>query len=415
MSISVAIVGGGLIGLASAWRLAAAGARVAVVDPDPGSGASNVAAGMLAPVTEVTYGEQDRLDLNIAAARRWPDFAEELTSTTGADLGYRATGTLLVGFDDDDAAALADLRTFQEELGLEVEPLRGRELRRREPMLHPRVRVGLATTEDHRVDPRLVIPALRTACDHLDVEVVRQRATALERDGDRATGLTLEDGTHLAADHVVLAAGAWSGRLHGLPPEARPAVRPVKGQLLHLRDPSGQPVLTTTVRGLVRRRSIYLVPRDDGGLIIGASEEERGFDTTVTAGTVRELLDDAVAIVPGIDELELIETIAGLRPTTPDNAPVIGPTGVPGLTVATGHHRNGVLLTAITADAVLACVTGHAMPPALAVADPGRPAVVDRGADPAPSWDAANGDPVRSQPTDPVRSHPTDPVRGGPT
>ncbi|MEX0705268.1 MAG: glycine oxidase ThiO [Nitriliruptoraceae bacterium] len=375
MTCDVVIIGGGLIGLASAWQLAEAGVQVTVIDPEPGRGASNVAAGMLAPVTEVTYGEQDRLTLNIAAARRWPSFATELSEATGIDVGYRPTGTLLVGFDDDDAAMIADLHAFQTELGLQVQHLHRREAREREPMLSPRVRVGLLAGEDHRVDPRAVVAALLQAATDAGVHLDRRRVARIVVDGERVTGVATSDGEVVTGDQVVLAAGAWSATIDGLPDTARPAVRPVKGQLLHLRDPAGDPVLATTVRGLVRRRSVYLVPRDDGGLVVGASEEERGFDTAVTAGAIRELLDDAARIVPGVDELELLETIAGVRPTTPDNAPVIGRGELDGLVLATGHHRNGVLLTPVTADAVTALVTGGTPDPVVTAAGPDRPAL----------------------------------------
>jgi glycine oxidase len=369
----VVVVGGGLIGLAVAWQAAGRGLDVHLVDPDPGRGASNVAAGMLAPVMEVTYGEQDHLTLTIAGARAWPAFAAELEATTGMDVGYRATGTLLVGYDADDAAALADLQAFQTELGLSVTRLRGRELRDREPLLSPRVRTGLLAEEDHRVEPRAVVTALLAAARDAGVHLDDGRVARLDHDGQRVSGVTLTDGRRVDAPRVVLAAGAWSATIDGLPDAARPAVRPLKGQLLHLRALDGRQVLTTTVRALVRHRSLYLVPRDDGRLVVGASQEERGFDTTVTAGATRELLDDAAAVLPGIDELELIETIAGLRPTTPDNAPVIGPTAaLEGLVLATGHHRNGALLTALTARTVTDILTGSAPDPVLAAADPDR-------------------------------------------
>ena len=366
------VVGGGIVGLAAAWSAARAGVQVTVFDPAPGAAASNVAAGMLAPVTEVEYGEEARLAMNVAAARRWPAFAEALGAASDADVGYRATGTLLVGFDRDDVAALSDLHAFQTELGLEVERLRSREARAREPMLSPRVRVGLRAGEDHRVEPRACVAALLRACGDAGVVFDDRRVARIDQRRGHVTGVRTADGSEHPAGHVVLSAGAWSDTIEGLPDEHRPAVRPVKGQLLHLRDPSGQQVLATTVRGLVRRRSVYLVPRDDGRLVVGATQEERGFDTTVTAGATRELLDDAAAIVPGVDELELVETIAGLRPTTPDNAPVIGPSAVDGLVLATGHHRNGVLLAPITADAVTAILTGAEVDPILLAAHPER-------------------------------------------
>lgn len=376
VNADVIIVGGGLIGLASAWQAAQAGLEAVVVDPAPGRGASDVAAGMLAPVTEVARGEEDHLALNIAAARRWPAFAAALTASTGVDVGYRPTGTLLVGFDQDDVSALADLHAYQRELGLDVERLHSRQARSREPMLSPRVRGGLFAAEDHRVEPRRVIAALLQAAAEAGVRVHHARVARIERAGDRVAGATTVDGMVLHAERVVLAAGAWSATIDGLAPRTQPPIRPVKGQLLHLRGSDGEQVLTTTVRALVRHRSVYLVPRDDGRLVVGASQEERGFDTTVTAGVTRELLDDAVAVVPGIDELELVETIAGLRPTTPDNAPVIGRGRLDGLVLATGHHRNGALLTPITAEAVAALLLGEDPDPVIGAAALERPGLL---------------------------------------
>ena len=372
MTEDVLIIGGGLIGLASAWRLAERGAKVTVYDPAPGGGASHVAAGMIAPVTEVAYGEEHRLACMVAAARRWPDFAHDLHAAVGADVGYRAAGTLLVGFDRDDAAALDDLHAYQVELGLQVQRLRGRQARAREPLLSPRVRTGLFTVEDHRADPRAVVAALRRACTEAGATIEYRRVAALEQRRGRISGVRGQDGHRRPAGEVVLAAGAWSATIDGLPEQARPPVRPVKGQLLHLRDPSGSALLSTTVRGLVRSRALYLVPQPDGRVVVGASQEERGFDTTVTAGAVRELLDDASTLIPGLDELELLEAIAGLRPTTPDNAPVLGRCDIDGLTLATGHYRNGVLLTPLTAETVSALVAGARPDPVVDVFAPSR-------------------------------------------
>lgn len=368
----VVVVGSGLIGLAVAWRAAEAGLRVSLVDPAPVSGASSVAAGMLAPVTEVRYGEEPLLRLNIAGARRWPAFAAALERATGCDLGYQQGGTLLVAFDADDKRVLDELRHFQAQLGLEVERLRSRDCRVREPMLTPRIRGGVFARDDHHVDPRKVTAALRQACGAQGVTTVPRRVERLEHDGHRATAVILDDGERLAAGTTVLAAGAAMADIDGLPPDCVPPVRPVKGQVLRLGHPDGTQLLSGTIRGIVQGRAVYLVPRRDDELVVGATQEELGRDTRVTVGGVRELLDDAAAIVPGVDELTLVETSAGLRPGTPDNRPLIGRTALDGLLLAAGHHRNGVLLTPITADAVTALLTGDDPPPETEVADPRR-------------------------------------------
>ncbi|MFJ6567029.1 glycine oxidase ThiO [Streptomyces sp. NPDC091292] len=357
----VLVVGGGIIGLVSAWRAAQRGLRTAVVDPEPGGGAAQVAAGMLAAVTELHYGEETLLGLNLASARRYPEFVAELTEATGLDLGHRVCGTLAVALDADDRAHLRELHALQRRCGLESEWLSGRECRRLEPMLAPGVRGGLRVDGDHQIDPRRLATALLTACERAGVVFRRQWARRLSVVRDRAAGTVLADGSRLTADQVVLAAGSLSGRLAGVPAAVLPPVRPVKGQVLRLTVPRRYaPFLSRTVRAVVRGSHVYLVPRENGELVVGATSEELGWDTTVTAGGVYELLRDAHELVPGITELPLTETRAGLRPCSPDNAPLLGPTDLPGLHLATGHFRNGVLLTPVTGDIVAeALVTGE--------------------------------------------------------
>ncbi|MGW0532606.1 glycine oxidase ThiO [Streptomyces sp. NPDC003032] len=359
----VLVVGGGIIGLVTAWRTAQRGLSVTVVDPEPGGGAAQVAAGMLAAVTELHHGEQTLLGINLASARRYPDFAAELTEASGQDLGYRACGTLAVALDSDDRAHLRELHALQRRSGLESEWLSGRECRRLEPMLAPGVRGGLRVDGDHQVDPRRLAAALLTACERAGVTLHRTWAERLSVVRVRARGVVLADGTELHAGQVVLAAGSLSGRLAGVPDDVLPPVRPVKGQVLRLTVPKPYaPFLSRTVRAVVRGSHVYLVPRENGELVVGATSEELGWDTTVTAGGVYELLRDAHELVPGITELPLTETRAGLRPGSPDNAPLLGPTRLPGLQLATGHYRNGVLLTPLTGDVMAHSLTTGELP-----------------------------------------------------
>lgn len=351
-AVDVVVIGGGAIGLASAWRLAQGGLEVAVCDPAPGSQATHASAGMLAPVTEAHYGEDRLLRLNLASAQRWPDFAAELEAASGASVGYRACGSLLVAFDRDDARVLQDLGAYLGELGLDAEVRSGSDCRRSEPALAPGVRRGLWVADDHQVDNRLLAAALLATLERDGVTVHRKSVRAVEIDADAVRGVLLGDGTRLATDRIVLAAGCWSAGIDGLPPAARPPVRPVKGQILRLQGPVDDPVLQGNIRGLVRGRSLYLVPRATGRIVVGATVEEQGFDTTVTVEGIHRLLHDAAVLVPALLDLELAETLAGLRPGSPDNEPIIGPSPVDGLVVATGHHRNGILLTPVTADAV---------------------------------------------------------------
>ncbi|MEU3254035.1 glycine oxidase ThiO [Streptomyces sp. NPDC006997] len=359
----VLVIGGGVIGLVTAWRAAQRGLTTAVVDPEPGGGAAQVAAGMLAAVTELHYGEQTLLGLNLASARRYPDFAAELTGLTGHDLGYRRNGTLAVALDADDRAQLRELHALQRQSGLESEWLSGRDCRRLEPMLAPGVRGGLRVDGDHQIDPRRLSAALVAACERAGVVFHRTWAERLTVARDRATGVLTRDGDALTAGQVVLAAGSLSGRLAGVPDAVLPPVRPVKGQVLRLTVPRRYaPFLSRTVRAVVRGSHVYLVPRENGELVIGATSEELGWDTMVTAGGVYELLRDAHELVPGLTELPLTETRAGLRPASPDNAPLLGPTALDGLLLATGHYRNGVLLTPVTGDAMAHVLTTGELP-----------------------------------------------------
>ncbi|HVL98519.1 MAG TPA: glycine oxidase ThiO, partial [Egibacteraceae bacterium] len=350
----VVVVGAGAIGLAIAWRAAQAGLAVAVVDEEPGRGASWAAAGMLAPVTEVHYGEEALLELNLASAARYPDFAAELTEASGVDTGYRRCGTLVVARDSDEAADLDELHRFQCKLGLDAVRLRGREARELEPGLAPGIRGAILVEGDHQVDNRALVEALRVAVERAGATLLPKRVAAVRTSGERVTGVALADGTRLDAPAVVLAAGVGTAAVAGLPGDAVPPVRPVKGQLLHLRPRGGHPrVADRTIRGL----DVYVVTRADGRVVVGATVEEVGHDLTVTAGAVHDLLRDAWELLPGIAEYELAETVAGLRPGSPDNAPLLGPAGVEGLVVATGHYRNGILLTPVTADAITHLLT----------------------------------------------------------
>jgi glycine oxidase len=352
----VAVAGGGAIGLAVAWRAAGRGLRVAVLERDePGAGASAVAAGMLAPVTEASLNERPLLELGLESAAAYPAFVRELRDASGIDPGYLECGSLLVARDADEAEALERELELRRALGLEVRRLRPSEARRREPALSPTIRLGLEVPGDHAVDPRRLTAGLAEACRRGGVELrTGAEVSAIEIDSDHTVGVRLAGGEIVSAEQVVVAAGAWSGSIGGLPDEARVAVRPVKGQTLRLRDPAGPGLLN----GVLRMADGYIVPRGDGRYVLGATMEERGFDTTVTAGAAFELLREAIELVPGISELVLDELSAGSRPTTADNLPVLGPGAIPGLHWATGHHRSGILLTPVTAEIVAGALAG---------------------------------------------------------
>ena len=464
----VLVVGGGVIGLSIAWRAAQRGLRVIVADPDPGSGASRAAAGMITPVSEAAYAERELFRLGRESQRRYPAFAAEVTELTGEPTGYRQAGTLQVAYDADDLALLGEYQALQESFGVQVRRLTARECRQAEPLLDPAIRGGLLADDDASVDPRLLTRALLIAAGLAGADIIRQPVTEIltagsgpgggrqadgrlgnggpgdggpgngglagggPGDGGRVAGARLADGTQILAPWVVLAAGWSSASIAGLPAGAVPPVRPVKGQILRLRGPSacapapwaGNPaapspgsggsgppaavpdlrggsappvagrhaaaggqaaLLARSVRGIVHGSAVYLVPRDSGELVIGATQEEQGADTRVTAGGVWELLRDARTIVPGITELELAEAVAGLRPGTPDNAPILGPSALPGLVLATGHFRAGVLLAPVTADVITDYLITGRLPDLAAAftpqrfARPARPAGAGRG------------------------------------
>ena len=359
----VVVAGGGVIGAAIAWRARAAGLDVTVVDPECHEAASLVAAGMLAPVSESLFGEDALLAVNLLAVARFPAFAAELEEATGQDVGLRRDGTLAVAYDPGDHAALMRLTAFRRSLGLDATELDSRECRRLEPFIAPDVRGGFLFAGDWSVDNRRYAAALRQAMRAAGVRTVRDRVVSVcTRDG-RACGVRLGDDSAIGAIDcaaVVIAAGCWSAGIAGLPEAMRGAVRPVKGQLLRLRLPAGMPpVLSHTVRATVRGADVYVVPRADGEMIVGATSEERGPDRTVTAGAVHDLLHDAMSVLPVLSELTLAETCAGLRPGTLDNGPIVGAAGPGGPLLATGHYRNGILLSAVTADAIVAHLTGQ--------------------------------------------------------
>ena len=335
-----------------------------LVDRGPLAGATTaVAAGMLAPVSEADPQEGSLTRLGLESARRWPSFAAELADVSGIDVAHRACGTLLVARDADEAGWLDRELALRERLGLQARALLPSQARALEPALAPSLRAAAEVPGDHAVDPRLVGAALAVAAERAGAKLRPQ--TAVERlvvSGGRAAGLELQDGATVEATHVVVAAGPWSGALPGLPDAARVPVRPVKGQLLRLRDPGHDPSAPLLSR-VVRHETGYVVPRGDGRYVVGATVEERGFDTSVTALALHELLRDASELVPGLLELEVEEPLAGLRPGTPDNAPVLGPSGaLPGLHWATGHHRNGILLAPVTGDLLAAALAEEDAP-----------------------------------------------------
>lgn len=359
---TVGVVGAGVIGLSVAWRLGNAGYAVTVLDPHPGRGGSWAAGGMLAPVTEAWPGEEASLRLGEESLRRWPEFARRLTAA-GGDPELRTAGTLVAAMDQGDLDSLAVLSDYLGSLGRAATMLSRRDTRQYEPALDPVVRGGLLVPGDLAVDNRRLLAALRNACRALGVRFVGQEALQVEHDTVRTTAATHH------YHHVVLAAGAHSCMLHRT---LRHAVRPMKGEILRVRARSASLAAPErTLRAVAAGRSVYLVPRSGGTVVVGATQYEAAFDQVVTAGGVRRLLESAERVFPGISEYELVETAAGLRATSNDNLPIIG--ALPdGVIAATGHHRNGLLLAPVTADAVVDLLRGTEPPGETRAASPDR-------------------------------------------
>ncbi|MGH3502363.1 MAG: glycine oxidase ThiO [Nocardioidaceae bacterium] len=370
----VVVIGQGVIGAIAAWRAAEAGLRVTCLDPEPAGGATFAAAGMIAPVTEVEFGERELLPINLASAAVWPEFAAALEDCCGRTIGLARCGTLAVAFDADDACQLARLRDLQRAWGLEVVELTAAEARDREPLLGPRVAAASWAPADHQVDPRQLARALGAALALRGVMTVRSPAVTLLTDpSGTVVGAVDAAGTEHRGDLVVLAAGQDSPALLDRFDDVAAPVRPVKGQILRL-DATDVSWLrgARVVRGLVQQRPVYVVGRANGEMIVGATSEELPDDRRSTVGGVFGLLRDARAVLPGLDEAPLVECTARARPATPDNLPIFGPAAPQGLILATGHYRHGVLLAALTARGFDDLFAGRPLDPVWGPTDPQR-------------------------------------------
>ncbi|MCA1838999.1 MAG: glycine oxidase ThiO [Actinomycetota bacterium] len=364
----VVVAGAGVVGLAVAWRAAEAGLSVLVADPATSiaAGASGVAAGMLAPVTEATFGEEDLLKLNLRASSEYPTFIEALRSRTAKDPGYFETAAMHVAIDRDQHEALSRLFAFQRSLGLDCDWLDAEGCLTAEPGLHHSVLAGILAPNDHSIDPRRLCEALSSAAKDAGVDFALGRAVQEVEPARRKVTI---DGKNIAYGWFVAAAGCWTSSIHGLPGWAQEAVRPVKGQAIRTSPQSG------TERSLgvvIRTDDVYIVPRHGGDAVIGATVEEQGFDTSTTVEGVYQLLRSAIETVPALRHHEIVETSAGLRPASRDNLPLIGACGPGNVLLATGHFRNGILLADVTANAIVNIIETKLPDPGLEPFDPSR-------------------------------------------
>jgi glycine oxidase len=360
--VDVAVAGAGVIGLSIAWRLALRGLSVAVFErAAAGAGASLAATGMLAAAAEHEPGCHDLLALALESQRQWPQFRAALEAQSGLSIDFREDGTLVVALGRDEVERLRFRHDLHKRCGLGTRWLGGPEVRALEPALRPSVAAGFHCANDHQVDPRLVMAALRAACLGAGVRLFEQCAViGVDLEGGRARGLVTARGA-CRASTVVLTAGAWTGDL--VPPGLKVPVRPLKGQSLALRTTPD----TGTLARVVWTEQIYMAPKSDGRLIIGATVEDRGFDDTITAGGVYALLEGARRAFPAIEEMAIDAVWTGFRPSSIDDAPILGVTPIQGLVLATGHHRNGYLLAPVTAFAVESLIADGALP---AIAQP---------------------------------------------
>jgi glycine oxidase len=359
----VAIIGAGVVGLGIAWRLASR-AEVKIFERgSAGMGASHAAAGMLAACCEAEPGEEALVALGRDSQACWPAFAEELLRASGVDVELRREGTLVLALTADDQAELTHRLEFQrQKLDLPLQWLSAAATRAKEPHLAGKIAGSVFSPQDHQVDNRKLVAALHIAAEAAGAKIHEHRPVKeISVQGGRANGVVLEDGTVAPTDIVVLAAGAWSRTVGGLPPDRRPPVRPVKGQMLALRMDADAPLLNHVLWA----PGAYLVPRRDGRLLVGGTVEEKGFDETITAGGMLTLLEAAWRAIPAIEDLPVEEIWVGHRPGSRDDAPILGRGPSENLFYATGHHRNGILLAPVTADAMAKLILDDVVDPAI--------------------------------------------------
>jgi glycine oxidase len=340
----VAIAGGGLIGGAIALELAQAGLRVGVFDQgEPGREASWAGAGILSPAPE-NPGAIPMVPLGQASMALYPEFVAAVEESSGQSVGFRPKGTLEALFSKEAARDLSTLIALHHGLGLKAEPLRAEDARELEPALSPEVEAAALRPEDASVDNRALTRAVLHAAQQSGVEIFPGHAVrAIWREGDRCAGLELQ-GEKVSAKWTLVAAGCFSQRIEGV--KAYAPVRPAKGQMIALRADG------LDIERVLWSEKIYLVPRNDGRILAGATVEYVGFDKHVTAGSVEKILSAAMELAPELASARIEETWAGLRPDSPDHLPILGPTDLEGLVIATGHFRSGILLTPITARLV---------------------------------------------------------------
>ncbi len=357
--MKVGIIGAGIIGLSIGWYLSKEGIDVTIFEKnEAGKGATWASAGMLAARSEIEPGEEYLLQLLIDSKNLWPSFAEELIQESKIDIGYRKEGTILIALDYDDASKLKSHYNYLKKIGIDVEILSSEKILEIEPFLNPNLIMGLYSKEDHQVDNRLVTLALKEA--FIKSGGILKERTEVKKvviTNDEIEGIIAKDEFY-KFDFVILSAGAWSPLIEGIPKHVIPPVRPVKGQALSIQMDPSNPIIKHVIWG----PEAYLVPKNDGRLVVGATVEEVGFDNNITVSAVYSLLKACWEMVPSISEFPIKEIWSGFRPGSRDDAPILGPTRIKGLIMATGHHRNGILLAPITAKGITEFIVKGVLP-----------------------------------------------------
>lgn len=358
----VNIVGAGIIGLSTAFELSSRGHTVSIIDPAPGQGASHAAAGMLAPAAETIWGQGPLHQLLASSSTSYPEFVNRITEVTGNRPDYLQSSTLVVAAEPADRETLHELVQLQSSLGLSAEKLLPSQARSLEPALASNISGAVLCADDHQIDPRSVV---RILLDHFRTNLMHEQADSLISDGTRTLGVRTRSGIDLEADQTLLCTAL--GTIGGLEPLP---LRPVYGDILRLQGPSGPAVLSRIVRGIVHREQVYLVPRKDGSLVLGASVREDG-NPEVNVGAMYSLLDNARRLVPGIADCSFKEVIARARPATCDDRPLIGRLD-PGLVLSTGYSRHGVLLSPLGSQLTADLAENQLINPLLKDVDPQR-------------------------------------------
>tara|TARA_Y100001001_G_scaffold89507_1_gene87457 strand:- start:304 stop:1419 length:1116 start_codon:yes stop_codon:yes gene_type:complete len=347
----VLIIGGGIIGLSIAWRLIGIGKKVVVVDKrNLGKEASWAAAGMLSGRLDLKPSEKRLLPIFEKSHHAWPKFAKELENKSGKHIGYRKEGTLMIACDINEEQKLKNNYNFLKNNNIHVSWLSGNKIREKEPYVSNNVLSGFFSPEDHHVNNRYILDALITILKKNKNNCIFKENTEVEKiitDKDQVIGVQTRNET-IKTKEIIICSGAWTNKIKNIEIKEVP-IRPVKGQMVCLKMPKNISLL----KHILWRENVYLVPRDNSDLIIGATEEEMGFDKSLTAGGIYNLLKIAREVLPAIENLSIVESWAGLRPATRDEAPIIGPSKkIKGLIYATGHHRNGILLAPLTSNVI---------------------------------------------------------------